>query len=107
MGPADTSSLLGLEPPAVEKAGQNPAQEIDADGQPRRAPLLGTSTSQGIENARGSSERRSPESVCYTELLREDGLSSGKKSRKTVVPEGFDCHGLGANLFARRCVSRM
>jgi hypothetical protein len=42
MGPADTSSLLGLEPPAVEKAGQNPAQEIDADGQPRRAPLLGT-----------------------------------------------------------------
>ena len=42
MGPDDTSSLLGLEPPAVKKAGQNPAQEIYAGDQPRRAPLLGT-----------------------------------------------------------------
>ncbi|WP_242770418.1 hypothetical protein [Sphingopyxis sp. YF1] len=55
-------------------------------------PLLGTSYSQSIENARGSSERRSPESVCYDKLLRENDQSSGGKSRKNVLIERRDCY---------------
>jgi hypothetical protein len=56
-------------------------------------PSSGTSYSQSIENARGSSKRRSPESVCYDKLLRENGPSSDRKSRKTVLIEGSVCYG--------------
>lgn len=56
-------------------------------------PLLGTSYSQSIEYARGSSERRSPEGACYDKLLREDGSSSPGKSRKTAIVEAPVCYG--------------
>ena len=34
--------LLGLEPPPIEKAGENSAQNKDSNSAPRRDPLLGT-----------------------------------------------------------------
>ncbi|MGT2514058.1 hypothetical protein ACVOMT_07200 [Sphingomonas panni] len=37
--------LLGLEPPAVEKAGQNLTRPADLDHPPRHTPLLGTTAS--------------------------------------------------------------
>jgi len=85
--------LLGLEPPPVEKAGENPVQSEDSNQADLLAPLLGTISSYSVENARGSSERRSPESDCYDKLLRESGTRSGRKSRKTVLLHGFVCYG--------------
>jgi hypothetical protein len=87
-----SGSLLGLEPTSAENTGQNPVIDEDSNLQPapepRLAPLLGTSYSQSIENAGGSSNRRSPEGVCYDKLLRENGPSSVRKSLKTVLTEG-------------------
>ena len=88
-----SSALLGLEPSPTEKAGENPARPEDSNRVDLLAPLLGTTYSQGIENARGSSKERSPESVCYGKLLRESGPSSGQKSRKTVRVEDRVCYG--------------
>jgi hypothetical protein len=88
--------LLGLEPQtslSLENAGQNLSHLADLDGQPCHAPLLGTSTSQVLEISRGSSKKRSPESICYTKLLRENGPSSGRKSRKTAPIEDRVCYG--------------
>lgn len=53
----------------------------------------GTIHSQSIENARGSSQRWSPESVCYGKLLRENDPFSGRKCQKTVPAEGRGCYG--------------
>ena len=99
-GDDDAVPLLGLEPhptSAIEKAGQNPTSPEDSHPQSRRTPLLGTSYSQSVENAGGSSKRRSPESVCYDKLLRENGSSSGRKSRKTVIVEGRVCYFVAGN----------
>jgi hypothetical protein len=90
----DAGPLLGLDPqppPTTEKAGQNTGGAADLDDQPCYAPLLGTSNSQSIENARGSSKKRSPESICYPKLLRESTPASGRISRKTVHAEERDC----------------
>jgi hypothetical protein len=90
-----SSVLLGLEPkptPDLEKAGQNLTNPANLDNQPCYAPLLGTSYSQSIENAGGSSEGRSPEGVCYDKLLREHASSLGRKPRKTVLVEGRGCY---------------
>ncbi|WP_216365664.1 hypothetical protein, partial [Sphingobium sp. SA916] len=76
----DAGVLLGLElaPPLdIEKTGQNRSDLSDLDGPPCYAPLLGTSTSQVLEISRGSPKKRSPESICYPKLLRENGPSSG------------------------------
>ena len=89
----DVMPLPGLEAASVEKAGQNSTPMEDSSFTPWRGPLPGTSYSQSIENARGSSERRSPEGVCYDELLRENGSSSGGKSQKTVPFENRLCYG--------------
>ena len=78
---------------AIEKAGQNSTLPGDLDHPPRHTPLLGTSTSQVLEISRGSSKKRSPESICYPKLLRENGPSSGRKSRKTVPVESRVCYG--------------
>jgi len=91
-----SSVLLGLEPQtslSPENAGQNLSHFADLDSQPCYAPLLGTSTSQVLEISRGSSKKRSPESICYPKLLRENGPSSGQKSRKIVSVEGRVCYG--------------
>jgi hypothetical protein len=87
----DVGPLLGITSsaiPTIEKAGDFQIEPNDDAGIPLRSPLLGTSTSQGIENSRGSSERRSPESICYPKLLRENGPASGRKSRKIAPVEG-------------------
>mgnify|MGYP001039952170 CR=1 FL=1 len=79
--------LLGLELTSIENTGQKPAISEDSNRTHRRAPLLGTSTSQVLEIPRGSSKKRSPESICYPKLLRENGPSSGRISRKTMRGE--------------------
>jgi hypothetical protein len=104
-----SGALLGLEQPApldIEKAGQNSSDLTDLDSQPCYAPLLGTICSHLVENTGKSSDRRSPESVCYDKLLRENGPSSGEKFRKTVSVEGRDCYGkLESKVaFHRKCV---
>jgi len=88
----DVSPLLALEPTCAGKPQENITTMEDSNRSPDSAPLLGTSYSQSIENARGSSERRSPESVCYDKLLRENDQSSGGKSRKNVLIERRDCY---------------
>lgn len=90
---AGSMPLLGLKPSIIEKAGENPVESEDSNRVDLLAPLLGTSFSQSIDNARGSSKRRSPESVCYDKLLRESRRSSGRKSRRTVLVEGGVCYG--------------
>lgn len=65
----------------------------DPNSPPASNPLLGTSTSQVLEVSWGSLERRSPESVCYNNLLRENGPSSARKSRNTVRFESSGCYG--------------
>jgi hypothetical protein len=89
----DEMPLPGLEASIDEKARQNSTPMEDSNFSPRRGPLPGTSYSQSIENARGSSNGRSPESVRYDELLRENGSSSGQKSRKTATVEDRICYG--------------
>jgi len=85
--------LPGLEPLATEKAGHN-HESNETVGQPTGlGPLPGTSTSQVLEISRGSSKKRSPESICYPKLLRENGPSSGRKSHKIVRVEGRFCYG--------------
>ena len=94
-GRDDASVLLALEPqstPDIEKEGENLPCLTDLGRQPCYAPLLGTSTSQVLEISRGSSKKRSPESICYPKLLRENGPSSGRKSRKTVPVESRVCY---------------
>ena len=88
---SNVGPLPGLEPLGIEKAGHNSTANADLDHQPCYAPLPGTSTSQVIEISRGSSRKRSPESICYPKLLRENGPSSGRKSRKTASVEGRVC----------------
>ena len=90
-----SGALLGLEPsspPAIEKAGQNLTRPADLDHLPRHTPLLGTICSQRIDNAGGSSKRRSPESVCYTELLHNPGLQSPPNPRKSAVNGREGCY---------------
>lgn len=95
----DAVPLLGLEPPAVEKAGENSNSQADPASPTCYAPLLGTILSQSIENAGGSSERRSPESVCHDKLLRESGRSLGRKSQKTVRSDSPVCYGIHRDNF--------
>lgn len=83
--------LLELEPSNAEKAGENPVATTGLNDPACYAPLLGTSYYQSIENARGSSEKRSPKGVCYDKLLQENGPSSGGKSRKIGLVEGRVC----------------
>lgn len=87
--------LLGLEPPSppdIEKAGQNLTRPADLDHLPRHTPLLGTICSQSIDNAGGSSKRRSPESVCYTALLHSSGHQSSPNPRKTAANGREGCY---------------
>lgn len=84
--------LLGLELTNTENKQENVSQIEDSNQQAMLAPLLGTSYSQSIENARGSSERRSPESVCYGKLLQANAPSSSGKSRNSVVPDARGCY---------------
>ena len=83
--------LPGLEPLALAKEGRNSTDNAELDHQSCYAPIPGTSYSQSVENAGGSSNGRSPERICYEKLLREQGPPSGRKSRKTVLVEGRDC----------------
>lgn len=89
----NASPLLALEPTGTKKTGENSNRHANLDGQPCYAPLLGTSTSQVLGIFRGSSRKRSPESICYPQLLRENGPSSGRKSRKIAPVEGHVCYG--------------
>ena len=72
------------------KMAENRPVPIKDSNRPRRDPLLGTICSQSIENARGSSKRRSPESLCYTKLLHNSDpgsasipQNSGKNGRRS------------------------
>ena len=94
-GRDDASVLLALEPqstPDIEKEGENLPCLTDLGRQPCYAPLLGTICSQSIDNAGGSSKGRSPESVCYTELLHSPGHQSSPNPRKTAVNRGEGCY---------------
>lgn len=91
-GRDDAGVLLGLEPSAIEKAGENSTMPKDSNPSTCYAPLLGTICSHPVENTGLSSGRRCPESVCYDKLLREHGPTSGRKSRKTVSVEGRGCY---------------
>ncbi|WP_433909531.1 hypothetical protein [Sphingomonas yabuuchiae] len=79
--------LLALKPADTEKAGENFPVEVEATRSPPLTPLLGTIASYSVEISRGSSKKRSPESICYPQLLRENGPSSGRKFRKTAPVE--------------------
>jgi len=90
---SDAAPPPALKPAFIVKAEPNHVS-IGVIGQPTGLdPLPGTSYSQSIENARGSSKRRSPESVRYGELLRENGTWSGQKSPKTATVEDRICYG--------------
>jgi integrase len=91
--PSNAGPLPGLEPVSIEKAEHNQVSTGAIDLPTGLGPLPGTSFSQRIENAGGSSERRSPERVCYDKLLREDGPSSPGKSQKTVLHRPRGCYG--------------
>ena len=92
LAPSGAVPLLGLESITTEKTGFISVHIEDSNQSHCYAPLLGTTASQSIEISRGSSKKRSPESICYAKLLREDGPSSGQKSRKTVPAEDGDCY---------------
>ena len=90
---SDAAPPPALKPAFIVKAEPNHVS-IGVIGQPTGLdPLPGTSYSQSIANARGSSKRRSPESVRYDELLRENGTWSGQKSPKTATVEDRICYG--------------
>jgi hypothetical protein len=84
--------LLGLEPANAENAEQNPTPNEDSNPSAMSGPLLGTSTSEIVANARKSSSRRSPKRVCYAELLHDDEPSSPAKPQKTVHNASRDLH---------------
>ena len=87
--------LLELEPsnpPNTEITGEKSVMSKDSNQNPRLAPLLGTITSQVIEISRGSSERRSPESVCYEKLLRENDPSSPVTPQKITTSDASIIH---------------
>ena len=96
--------LLGLELTAVVNTGQYLTASEDSNPSPLLAPLLGTSTSEIVANARKSSPRRSPKRVCYAELLQDDGPSSPRTSQKTVLNGGRDAH-LASNARWRTSIS--
>ena len=54
--------------------------------------LLGTNTTEIVENARKSSPRRSPTRVCYTELLHNQHDSSPVSPRNTVINGSRGCY---------------
>ncbi len=88
-GASDAVPLLAPTSSTPELAEIRPVPNEDSN-RPRRSPLLGTICSQSIENARGSSKTRSPESLCYTKLLHnsEPGPASipqncGKNGRRS------------------------
>ena len=87
MGP-----LLGLELTNAENTGQISSFNEDSNHSARLAPLLGTKTSEIVENARRSSTRRSPKRVCYGKLLRETDLSSPRKPQKSVLDGSRGCY---------------
>lgn len=66
--------LLGLELATTENKREIDGLTEDSNQQAMLAPLLGTSFSQSTETLGESSQRRSPERVCYGNLLREDRL---------------------------------
>ncbi|NTZ43351.1 hypothetical protein G7A66_09695 [Altererythrobacter sp. SALINAS58] len=91
-GPDGAGPLLGLEPATTENTAENLIQMKDSNQQPLLAPLLGTNAYQRTETLEKSSHRRSPESVCYGKLLREDGLTSSPKAQETVTYEHRGCY---------------
>jgi hypothetical protein len=99
----EVMSLPSLKSADTDDIEQSQALLEGSDSSPSLGPLPGTSFSQSIENARGSSEKRSPESVCYDELLRENGSSSGGKSRKIDPVEDRICYGKLSIKAASRC----
>ena len=88
----DVSLLLALKLTCAEKPQENIGAARDSNRSTNSAPLLGTSYSQSVENAGGSLKKRSPESVCYKKLLRENGPSLAGKSQKTVRYGAHDCY---------------
>ena len=88
-GASDAVPLLAPTSSTPELAEIRPVPNEDSN-RPRRSPLLGTICSQSIENARGSSTERSPESLCYTKLLHNSDpgpasipQNSGKNGRRS------------------------
>lgn len=61
----------------------------------------GTIASQSIENAGGSSQRRSPERVCYDKLLRFGAHDSDLKSGNTVSNGPRGCYGFNPGLLPK------
>ena len=94
----DVSPLLALEPTDFEKPAENPCQTKDSNQSPRLAPLLGTSTSEIVENAGKSSSGRSPTRACYSSLLQDGERLSPANSQKTVSNAAHRRQGRGGCL---------
>jgi hypothetical protein len=94
----------------IENAAEYPARYADSNPMALRSPLLGTMSIKksppsgeakplkyiaflALEDSWRSSRRRSSESVCYDNLLREHPPRSGRKSQKTVPIERRGCSG--------------
>lgn len=98
-----SGALLALELTTIENSGLISSPDEDSNPPAFGIPLLGTSTPQVLEISRGSSKKRSPESVCYTEPLHSRGqgssVSVGNNGRKT----GRGC----SSAYRRKCERSM
>jgi hypothetical protein len=87
IGQQTAGHLLGLEastPPAIDIMGEVQASFADDRNHPRLSPLLGTITSQVIENVGGSSKDGPPSSFCSTQLLHSMNIKSSAIPRNTT-----------------------
>ena len=84
--------LLGLELTTIENKQENSDLTEDSNQQAMLAPLLGTITPQHTESLGKSSQRRSPERVCYGKLLRLNGRTSPPKPQEPVNAEAGSCY---------------
>lgn len=84
--------LLGLELATTENKREIDGLTEDSNQQAMLAPLLGTTSSDIADNARKSSSRRSPERVCYGNLLRQYPRTSDKTTQETVTSPTLDCY---------------
>jgi hypothetical protein len=93
-GAEDASSmpLPGLELKNTENIGKNHMAAIALSKLAKPNPLPGTIIPKCVENAGGSSKKRSPTRVCYDVLLQNPVASSAIKSRKAGKNGALGCY---------------
>jgi len=99
-----TVPLLGLETsttPEIEITREISEPASETKRAPRRNPLLGTITSQVIENVGGSSQDGPPNSFCYDNLLRFGADSQQVKPRKSAGNGPRGCYGFSPGLLPK------